>query len=305
MVACIVCNTEFRPTNRYRPQTTCSKKCRYERVRQLRRDKSTHEKTCPICGKAWRQPNSHSGVKTCSIECGAKYRSKKADRECEQCGKPHLMSEGQKYCSLKCVGAAKRLRAKNERVTAACKNCGSRFEQCKPKPRKYCSRECANTARRITRVKTACKTCGKKFEQYENSNQKYCCRRCFHTAAKSTSGLESKFAALLDELGIEYKRDFRIQYDSTNPLKAKRYDFLITGTNVLIEVDGDYWHANPKYFGDGKRPLRSAQKKAVANDTIKNDLASEHGYVLKRFWESDVHGHDFKYTLLEHLNGRF
>jgi very-short-patch-repair endonuclease len=55
---------------------------------------------------------------------------------------------------------------------------------------------------------------------------------------------------------------------------------------LLIEVDGDYFHANPDVYTEGD--LNSMQKRNVKNDEFKDTLANGRGYVLTRVWESDL-----------------
>lgn len=46
-----------------------------------------------------------------------------------------------------------------------------------------------------------------------------------------TSKLEKRFASLLREMGIKYKRQYKVD--------TKYYDFYVPAYNLLIEVDGD------------------------------------------------------------------
>ena len=62
------------------------------------------------------------------------------------------------------------------------------------------------------------------------------------------------------------------------------YDFKIKNINLLIEIDGDYWHGGP---GVEKHFYKLDEVKI--NDQIKNQLASENGYSLIRIWESDIY----------------
>lgn len=71
-----------------------------------------------------------------------------------------------------------------------------------------------------------------------------------------------------------------------------QYDFIINGL-FLLEVNGDYWHANPKYYGDKKIPLTKTQKYKLAQDKIKKQYAEEYGYRLFYIWESDIKNGDF------------
>lgn len=93
------------------------------------------------------------------------------------------------------------------------------------------------------------------------------------------SKLENNFASLLDTL--------KIKFDRQVPISGYLYDFLIIGTNILVEVDGDFYHCNPdtKYA----TPVYEMQHQNVNNDRAKNLVATDNNYKLLRFWESDIH----------------
>jgi len=87
---------------------------------------------------------------------------------------------------------------------------------------------------------------------------------------------ELKMEEILIFLHIPYEKQFRVG----NHLA----DFHLLDTNRLIEVDGDYWHGNPKKFST----LNKIQLKQKERD-IKNDrVAKEKGFVILRFWENDI-----------------
>lgn len=91
------------------------------------------------------------------------------------------------------------------------------------------------------------------------------------------TGLEEQFKTILDNLNIEY--------DYQYPLDGKIYDFKIKG-NILIEVDGDYFHANPKKYN--KNDLNEMQINNIENDKVKTAVAQDNNYTLLRFWEDDI-----------------
>ncbi len=95
--------------------------------------------------------------------------------------------------------------------------------------------------------------------------------------ASLPSGLEYKFMKMLDVLNIPYM----FQYEVENRL----YDFRLMNTNILVEVDGDFHHANPKKY---KEAIYETQKLTIKNDATKNEIAANNGYTLLRFWESDI-----------------
>jgi very-short-patch-repair endonuclease len=91
------------------------------------------------------------------------------------------------------------------------------------------------------------------------------------------SKLEQSFEDILIKLGIGYVNQF--------PLDGYLFDFYISSKNTLIEVDGDWYHCNPR---NNPIPLSIIQKDVTRNDMIKNTLAKTEGYNLIRFWEYDV-----------------
>jgi very-short-patch-repair endonuclease len=98
-----------------------------------------------------------------------------------------------------------------------------------------------------------------------------------------SSKLEDRVAAMLDELGIKYKRQWFIG--------RKSYDFALPG-KVLIEVQGDYWHANPQiYKADdvfkGNDRGQTAQM-IWDHDAEKKRHAESKGFSVIYIWESDM-----------------
>ena len=60
---------------------------------------------------------------------------------------------------------------------------------------------------------------------------------------------------------------------------------------MLIEADGDFWHANPnKYL---KENYTEIQNRNVKNDKEKNKLAKQNNYNILRFWETDIKKNGF------------
>lgn len=96
-----------------------------------------------------------------------------------------------------------------------------------------------------------------------------------------TSKLEEDFAKeFLDKLGVEYVYQFEAKDIH------RFYDFFIPKSNILIEVDGDYWHGNLEKYE--KDELKGHQIRAQRVDEYKNKWALLHGIPILRFWESDI-----------------
>lgn len=106
---------------------------------------------------------------------------------CQLCNKVFVirvsrLKEGSgKYCSRKCADLAKRKRAER-----TCQQCGSIFIV-RPSERidKYCSRICYEQSRR-KKVKCICQNCGTSFTKHasgiDRGHGKYCSRKCYGIA---------------------------------------------------------------------------------------------------------------------------
>lgn len=90
---------------------------------------------------------------------------------------------------------------------------------------------------------------------------------------------EKMVRLILDELGIEFKQE---KY-----LKSKlfRADFLV-GANKVIEVNGDYYHANPEVYSH--KILTPLQVKNLKSDKLKMDFYKENGFEVLIVWERDL-----------------
>jgi len=71
-----------------------------------------------------------------------------------------------------------------------------------------------------------------------------------------------------------------------------QFDFII-GEDILLEVQGDFWHANPKIYGGSKKQLYPVQHKKIKLDIIKNAYAKEYGYKIFYIWEDEINRGDF------------
>ncbi|MEK6922236.1 MAG: DUF559 domain-containing protein [Nanoarchaeota archaeon] len=63
-------------------------------------------------------------------------------------------------------------------------------------------------------------------------------------------------------------------------------DIFIPSMNLIIEVDGDYWHGNtdnPRY-----KILNGSQIKQREEDNLRTKELIEKGFKVLRLWESDI-----------------
>lgn len=96
-----------------------------------------------------------------------------------------------------------------------------------------------------------------------------------------TSKLESDFARdFLDKLGVEYVYQFEAKDI------GRFFDFYLPKSNLIIEIDGDFWHGNPEKYK--KEELKGHQIRAQRIDEYKTKWALLHSIPILRFWESDI-----------------
>jgi very-short-patch-repair endonuclease len=120
-------------------------------------------------------------------------------------------------------------------------------------------------------------------------------QRILKTDQNHTSKLEKTFANILDLLDIKYQ-----QFFYAKDIKSF-YDFYLPDYNIIIEVDGDFWHCNPN--SKHNIPKYKTQQQNIIKDKIKSQWALDNGYKLLRFWENDINNNikQVKQTLLEAL----
>jgi very-short-patch-repair endonuclease len=94
--------------------------------------------------------------------------------------------------------------------------------------------------------------------------------------ARSQTAPEKAMCKILKSLKVEFRPQEIIH--------GKIFDFFIPGSNLIVEVDGDYWHG----YGKEHSELNEVQKRSVRNDSEKDVIAKGLGYDIVRFWEHDI-----------------
>ena len=94
-----------------------------------------------------------------------------------------------------------------------------------------------------------------------------------------TSKLEEKFAKeFLDKLGIKYVYQYKAESI------GRYYDFYLPEVNLILEIDGDYWHS----YGLVYEEMTPTQKRNHRVDKEKDEWALAHGIPIIRIWEHDI-----------------
>jgi len=86
------------------------------------------------------------------------------------------------------------------------------------------------------------------------------------------------FEKLLKDSGIEYEKEKIRDYYS--------FDFYLPKMNLYVEIDGDYFHSNPKFYPNG--PKTKTQKINYYRDKKKNQYCVDNKINIIRFWENDI-----------------
>lgn len=105
---------------------------------------------------------------------------------------------------------------------------------------------------------------------------------------------EVKIQNFLKELGIIFQT-----HRNMNEIKHRyQCDVYIPSLNLIIEVDGDYWHGNPKTYPN---PTPKQQMR-IEIDSIRTKELQEKGFKVLRLWESDIKKMDLQ-TFASKLHG--
>jgi very-short-patch-repair endonuclease len=234
---------------------------------------------CIVCGKEFSIPFAwmKRGGKYCSQACYNTIKNKKIFRICIVCGngfecrRTRLTS----VCSRKCCN-------ENKQITKKCAVCGKIFTVAKSNADRYtvCSIECRMTTvfytncircgkkitnssggvkhcseecRRPAFIKI-CPTCGKEFRCTPATNKIYCSTSCYRKNTGETSP-EKNVRICLEMLNVKY-----LQEHIFNGWKYP-VDFYVPEFNIVIEVDGEYWHSKQSSKDRDKRKTNWLESK--------------------------------------------
>lgn len=124
-----------------------------------------------------------------------------------------------------------------------------------------------------------------KIRQYENGEIKF--------NAINSSSQELEISNYFKDNNINFVQQFQIYGHSFF------YDFYLPELNIIIEFNGDYWHANPEKYKSGTTlNIQNAEPVLVdkiwERDKLKRIIAEENGYKIFYIWESDYKKFGFK-----------
>lgn len=110
---------------------------------------------------------------------------------------------------------------------------------------------------------------------------------------RSETAPERAVKEILEELGVLYKEQAIIGYYMV--------DFLLPDQAIVVQADGDFWHAHPDKYKD--KDLYDLQKTNRWRDSACNKYLRNKDYIVIRFWESDLENNrdDCKHELVSYI----
>ena len=101
--------------------------------------------------------------------------------------------------------------------------------------------------------------------------------------------MEEKFKKILEELYITYTIQFQIKIRSN---KRYFYDFFLPDLNLIIEINGEYWHADPeKYKGEDvfkRGNLITITAQEIWDRDFEKERVARKKYNYVVFWEREL-----------------
>lgn len=260
----------------------------------------------------------------CSIECKSESQKRRIVRECAYCHTPIERTEYQSnknesvYCSKECKAKFLYETTREHRI---CVVCGKVYLTKKISTQRFCTPDCANEYQKTRvgrknakykRVECECDYCHNPFDirryRLNDGGNHFCskeCSRAWYANVLSQSeefkqGLREKMLqklhnreyievdskpqlivdSILDNLKVDYEREYVAKYYSV--------DNLLIENGLMIEVQGDYFHANPLKYEDASQ-INETQSKRISRDKAKHTyIKNYYGVDILYLWERDI-----------------
>jgi hypothetical protein len=90
--------------------------------------------------------------------------------------------------------------------------------------------------------------------------------------------------AMLDAHNVPFTAFARVKCRYPNGSVRQREVDLLVDNKLAVEVQGDYWHGNPRKF----KRLNNVQRRRQRDDAWKRQALEEQGYTYLELWEDDL-----------------
>lgn len=291
-------------------------------------------KVCSQCGEEFSYMKSNSR-KYCSKKCANLAKRTGHDIVCDNCGKPFYRrqyhidrqqhNEQHNFC---CPACQKEYLHKQTFEIRVCEVCGEEFEASKLSTQRFCSEGCQHQWQttnvgelnpKFTSILTPCTYCGKphyvkpyKFDEQDNFFCSKKCRQKWYAEVYSQreEWREESRQRILKQLQNgdfdtetipqqkvnEILCNLKINYRREEPFVYYAVDNYLLDYNLIVEVQGDYWHANPLKFTSS---LTNVQYRRINRDKAKHSfLKNKYNIEVLYLWETDIIKHPDKCALL-------
>lgn len=259
---------------------------------------------------------------TCSKQCSYNLKHTGHEVTCENCGKKfyrrqyHIDMHEHMYCCQQCQIEH---RHKEKFEIRKCEICGTEFECSKLSTQRFCSQLCNSKWQtqfvgelnpQFTRVKMKCDYCGNdiyvKQSRLESQEHHFCnekCRQKWFAEVWSqreewkdmcreriidelTSGKMNTINSQPQQIVDELLRKLHINFEKEKNIKYYAVDNYLLDYNLMIEVQGDYWHSSPIQFAT---KLNQQQFDRISKDKAKHTYIYNHYNIEPLYlWESDI-----------------
>lgn len=165
----------------------------------------------------------------------------------------------------------------------------------------YCSQDCHKEGKRRSMIKrnpnpkkdkidVNCWTCDKSFKVVPSVYKKqdtFCCsRKCYQDRRR-----EKGFNILNKETDIEkivrlQLESMGVEFETQKSIYPYWCDFYIPESKLVLEVYGDYWHANPKKYG--LEDAEDKYKEVWMNDVKRANNIIGKGYGFQVLWGDTI-----------------
>ena len=259
---------------------TCSKECS-NLIKQ-----SGKNTICSNCGKTFYRIQSHINRQEnqfCSVKCEQEFRHNKLfeNRKCEICNNYFHISKSsnQRFCSRECQGKwqSQQTRELNPRFRQKLAKC----EYCKKiiyvKNYKLESGQynfCSSKCRQLWYSSFWCQQ-----EEWKNKSRTRILKTLNDGKMSFTNSKPQQIIdKLLSELDIKYTKEYILDFYSI--------DNYLNDSNLMIEIQGDYWHGNPVRFN---KKLNNTQIENIRKDKAKHTyIKNKYNIEILYLWENDI-----------------
>jgi len=298
------CSGENSPD--YKKQKINCSYCNKELIRTPYELKTKKDHFCDReCFRLWKKDNIQG-------DKNPNYKGGNIKHICEWCNceydVPPYRDEKTKFCSEQCH--TEFLNKDKHKIETFCAYCNNKILKSPSQisEQNFCDLNCLgkwNGERKFTQVLKTCVMCNKEYYVQNSSSEKSktCSNECrYEWLSKVFSQLpeekERKVKMLLNQKRKDTKPEIMVKdylinnnvnFIPQHPILGYVADFYLPDKNLIIEVFGDFWHANPNKYGNGKKELRDHQIERRESDKRKINAYLNNNYNLLILWECDIY----------------